>query len=109
MHGDGVPQNRPPGLMTPAACSAVGSLERPAAGAGFFVPVFGAIEWTAVMENVWLQSALWMALAFAAAMGSLCITISAALFEIVVGAAAGNILGLPLTPWIDYIAGFGAV
>jgi len=50
-----------------------------------------------------------MALALVAAMGSLWITISAALFEIVVGAIAGNAIGLPLTPWIDYIAGFGAI
>lgn len=61
------------------------------------------------MENIWLQSALWMVLALAAAMGSLYITISAALFEIVVGALAGNTIGLPLTPWISYIAGVGAV
>src|SRR5499427_929646 len=50
-----------------------------------------------------------MALALVAALGSLFITISAALFEIVVGALAGNTVGLPLTPWIDYIAGIGAV
>ena len=61
------------------------------------------------MSNVWLQSALWMALALVAAMGSLYITISAALFEIVVGAIAGNTIGLPLTDWISYIAAFGAV
>src|SRR5579863_295308 len=61
------------------------------------------------MDNIWFQSALWMALALAAAMGSLYITISAALFEIVVGAIAGNTIGLPLTPWISYIAGVGAV
>lgn len=61
------------------------------------------------MENIWLQSALWMALALVAALGSMWITISAALFEIVVGAIAGNTLGLPLTPWINYIAGFGAI
>ena len=61
------------------------------------------------MDNVWLQSALWMVLALIAAMGSLYITISAALFEIVVGALAGNTIGLPLTPWINYVAGVGAV
>ena len=61
------------------------------------------------MENIWFQSALWMALALIAAIGSLFITISAALFEIVVGAIAGNTVGLPLTPWINYIAGFGAI
>jgi Kef-type K+ transport system membrane component KefB len=61
------------------------------------------------MDNVWFQSALWMALALVAALGSLVITISAALFEIVVGAVAGNTIGLPLAPWINYIAGFGAI
>jgi Kef-type K+ transport system membrane component KefB len=61
------------------------------------------------MDNIWLQSALWMALALAAALGSLWITISAALFEIVVGALAGNTIGLPLTPWINYVASVGAV
>ncbi len=61
------------------------------------------------MDNIWIQSALWMALALIAAMGSLYVTISAALFEIVVGAIAGNTVGLPLTPWISYIASVGAV
>jgi len=61
------------------------------------------------MENIWFQSAIWMALALIAAVGSFFITISAALFEIVVGAVAGNTIGLPLTPWINYIAGFGAI
>jgi Kef-type K+ transport system membrane component KefB len=64
---------------------------------------------TTVMDNVWFQSALWMVLALLAAMGSLYITISAALFEIVIGAFAGNTVGLPVTPWINYIAGVGAV
>ena len=61
------------------------------------------------MDNIWFTSALWMALAFVAAIGSLFVTISAALFEIVIGALAGNTIGLPLTPWINYIAAFGAV
>jgi Kef-type K+ transport system membrane component KefB len=61
------------------------------------------------MENIWFQSALWMVLALIAALGSLLITISAALFEIVVGAIAGNTVGLPLTPWVNYIASFGAI
>jgi len=61
------------------------------------------------VENIWFQSALWMALALVAALGSLFVTISAALFEIVVGALAGNTVGLSLTPWIDYIASFGAI
>jgi Kef-type K+ transport system membrane component KefB len=50
-----------------------------------------------------------MALALLAALGSMAITISAALFEIVIGAFAGNTVGLQLTPWINYIASFGAI
>src|SRR5215831_10715780 len=61
------------------------------------------------MNNIWFQSALWMALALIAATASIYITISAALFEIVVGAMAGNTIGLPLSDWINYIAGVGAV
>jgi Kef-type K+ transport system membrane component KefB len=61
------------------------------------------------MENFWFQSALWMALALIAAICSLFVTISAALFEIVIGAVAGNTVGLPLTEWINYIASFGAI
>jgi len=61
------------------------------------------------MDNIWFQSALWMTLALLAAIGSLFITISAALFEIVIGAIAGNTVGLPLAPWINYIAAFGAI
>jgi Kef-type K+ transport system membrane component KefB len=69
----------------------------------------GTNGWDTIMDNIWFQSALWMALALAAAMGSLFVTISAALFEIVVGAVAGNTIGLPLTPWVNYIASFGAI
>ncbi|MGA7326083.1 MAG: cation:proton antiporter, partial [Rhodomicrobium sp.] len=61
------------------------------------------------MENVWFQSALWMLLALIAATCSIWIPISAALFEIVVGGVAGNTVGLPLSPWINYIASFGAI
>src|SRR5260370_36326394 len=74
-----------------------------------FLKVTRIGERTGAVENIWFQSALWMALALLAAMGSLLIPISVALFEIVVGAIAGNTVGLPLTPWINYIASFGAV
>ena len=95
--------------MTPTAfASAAVGLSRPAAQRVFLCP-HKTKRTSAAMENIWLQSALWMALALLAAIGSLFITISAALFEIVVGAIAGNTVGLPLTPWIDYIASFGAI
>jgi Kef-type K+ transport system membrane component KefB len=108
-YGDGVPRNRSPELMTPASVYERGGVPfATRRRAGFFVP-WHKTERTRVMDNVWFQSALWMALALLAAMGSLYITISAALFEIVVGAIAGNSVGMPLTPWIDYIASFGAI
>src|SRR6516225_3161173 len=94
--------------MTPAALRAAGLfVTRRKAGFSFFVRAARAEE--KVMNNVWFQSALWMALALVAATASLYITISAALFEIVVGAIAGNTIALPLTDWINYIAGIGAV
>jgi Kef-type K+ transport system membrane component KefB len=61
------------------------------------------------MENVWLVSTLWIGLALLAALISIRIALSVALVEIMVGAVAGNLIGLELTPWINYLAGFGAV
>ncbi len=61
------------------------------------------------MENIWVQSALWIALALASSVLSIWITISVALVEIVVGAVAGNVIGLPLNAWINFLAGFGAI
>jgi len=61
------------------------------------------------MDNIWFASALWIALALAAALLSIWTGVSVALTEIVVGAVAGNIVALTLTPWINYIAGFGAI
>jgi Kef-type K+ transport system membrane component KefB len=61
------------------------------------------------MDNIWLVSALWIGLALAASLISIWTAISVALIEIMVGAVAGNLIGLPLTPWINYLAGFGAI
>src|SRR6201981_3668959 len=61
------------------------------------------------MNNVWFQSALWVARPLFASPASLYITISAALFEILVRPIPGSTVGLPLTPWINYVAGIGAV
>lgn len=61
------------------------------------------------MDNVWLASALWIGLALAASLISIWVAISVALIEIMVGAVAGNIIGLPLSPWVNYLAGFGAI
>ncbi len=61
------------------------------------------------MENVWLDSALWIGLALAASLISIRVAISVALIEIVIGAVAGNLIGLTLTPWVNFLAGFGAI
>ncbi|PIY25774.1 MAG: potassium transporter Kef, partial [Deltaproteobacteria bacterium CG_4_10_14_3_um_filter_51_14] len=57
------------------------------------------------MENLWLQSALWVGLALVAALISIRISISVALIEICVGAFAGNLLGVTTTEWLNYLAG----
>jgi Kef-type K+ transport system membrane component KefB len=62
-----------------------------------------------IVDNIWVQSALWIALALASSVLSIWITISVALVEIVVGAVAGNLIGLPLNVWINFLAGFGAI
>src|SRR5690349_7055892 len=61
------------------------------------------------MANVWLASAVWLGLALLASLISIRIAISVALIEIVVGALAGNIIGLHLTEWVNFLAGFGAI
>ena len=61
------------------------------------------------MDNVLLASALWIGLALIASVLSVWVAISVALTEIVVGAVAGNIVGLPLAPWVNFLAGFGAI
>jgi len=61
------------------------------------------------MENPWLHSALWVGLAFIATLVSIRVAISVALIEIIVGALAGNVISLTLTPWINYLAGVGAI
>ena len=61
------------------------------------------------MAAVWLQSALWLGLALLASLISVRVAISVALIEIVVGAVAGNLVGLHITEWVNFLAGFGAI
>ncbi|HEY3145354.1 MAG TPA: cation:proton antiporter, partial [Dongiaceae bacterium] len=61
------------------------------------------------MGNVWLASALWLGLALLASIISIRIAMSVALVEIMVGAVAGNLIGLTLTDWVNFLAGFGAI
>lgn len=61
------------------------------------------------MENLWFQSALWMGLALMSSLASIRVRISVALVEIVIGVVAGNVLGLLAAPWVNYLAGVGAI
>ena len=61
------------------------------------------------MNNIWLASAVWVGLALAASVMQNWVAVSIALLEIITGAVAGNLIDLTLTPWINYLAGFGAI
>ena len=61
------------------------------------------------MENANLIAALWIGLALIASLLSIRLGISVALIEIGVGVVGGNFLGLHTTPWIDFLASFGAI
>ncbi len=56
-----------------------------------------------------MTSALWIGLALVSSLISIRVAISVALIEIVVGAFAGNWLGLAPNPWVNYLAGVGSV
>jgi Kef-type K+ transport system membrane component KefB len=59
--------------------------------------------------NIWLASAVWIGLALAASAMQNWVAVSIALLEIIIGAFAGNIITLSLTPWVNYLAGLGAI
>jgi Kef-type K+ transport system membrane component KefB len=61
------------------------------------------------VDNSYLTAALWMALALVASLVSIRIGVSVALIEIGMGVMGGNFLALRTTPWIDFLATFGAV
>jgi Kef-type K+ transport system membrane component KefB len=61
------------------------------------------------MDNAFLVAGLWIGLALVASLVSIRIGISVALVEIALGVVAGNTIGLDTTPWIDFLAAFGAV
>jgi Kef-type K+ transport system membrane component KefB len=84
--------------------------------AGFFMPSSRPPDRRLVrrrkeraMENVWLVSAVWLGLALLASIISIRVAMSVALVEIMVGAVAGNTIGLQLNEWVNFLAGFGAI
>jgi Kef-type K+ transport system membrane component KefB len=60
-------------------------------------------------ENPWAIAALWLLLAAAGAFIAARLSLAAALVEIMLGVAAGNLIGLQSNAWIDFLAGFGAL
>jgi Kef-type K+ transport system membrane component KefB len=71
--------------------------------------ISAGVEKEVPVDNVWLASALWIGLALVASLLSIWVAMSVALTEIIVGAIGGNLFGLPLAPWVNYLAGFGAI
>ena len=61
------------------------------------------------MDNANPIAALWIGLALVASLLSIRVRISVALIEIGLGVIGGNFLGLHTTPWIDFLAAFGAI
>ncbi len=62
------------------------------------------------MEQTWHVAMIWVGLALLASLISIRTAISVALVEIFVGVIGGNYLGLdPNVPWINFLAGFGAI
>jgi Kef-type K+ transport system membrane component KefB len=61
------------------------------------------------VDNTFLTVAIWIGLALLASLISIRAGISVALVEIVLGVIGGNTFGLEATPWIDFLAAFGAV
>lgn len=70
-------------------------------------PVLLSINFGAV-SNIWFIAAAWMGLALLASLISIRLGLSVALAEILLGVVAGNFFGLATTPWIDFLATFGA-
>lgn len=62
-----------------------------------------------VLSNDWLFAAIWMTLAVIGALVAIRLKISAALIEILLGIAAGNLIALRTNSWLDFIAGFGSI
>lgn len=61
------------------------------------------------MEQNFAIAAQWVSLALIATVLSIRLGISVALMEIAVGVVGGNAIQIEITPWVTFLAGFGAV
>lgn len=61
------------------------------------------------MEQNFAIAAQWVLLALIATVISIRLGISVALIEIAVGVVGGNAIHIEITPWVNFLAGFGAV
>jgi Kef-type K+ transport system membrane component KefB len=61
------------------------------------------------MDQTYFALAEWLLLALAASLLSIRLGISVALMEIAVGIIGGNALHIEITPWVNFLASFGAV
>ncbi len=62
-----------------------------------------------MLDNVWFTATIWVSIALAASLLSIRLGISVALLEILLGVLGGNLLNLHTMPWIDFLAGTGAI
>ena len=60
-------------------------------------------------SNIWLVAGVWMMLAALSGFIAIRLKMPAALVEIIVGIAAGNLIALRTNAWIDFVAGFGSI
>jgi len=61
------------------------------------------------VSNIWLVAGIWMLLAALSGLLAIRVKMPAALVEIIVGIAAGNLIALRTNAWIDFVAGFGSI
>ncbi|MBO0726582.1 MAG: hypothetical protein J2P52_13345 [Blastocatellia bacterium] len=62
------------------------------------------------MESIWLNAAIWVALALIAGLIAKRTGVSVALVEILVGVVAGNLITInSKAEWVGFLAGFGGI
>ena len=62
-----------------------------------------------IAGNMWMVAGVWMLIAALASFIAIRVKMPAALVEIILGIAAGNVIALHTNAWIDFVAGFGSI